>query len=848
MDATKFTIDGHDLHTDWGDANTFKGFGYLSCNNSSRLLLDYKWEHPEVYAQLLQLLFGGTHPLMRMLKIELGNDANTSSGTEPAPLRSAAGVVNVRRGMGFQLIADAKKIQPNLMTSLLRWGEPGWLRTLWRHVRGTDPDHEVPTEAYEPMYQYYKKTIIAAWQTYGFLFNYVDPDRNATRYPMYRYIQWFAKRLAVDDTGFPADFPIAQYQQIKIIAADQNYDTDFGSAMVADPALRALVPAVGYHYNTADGPAKPFTALADTYHHEVWYSEGIAPTTNGSLRQQDSRHTGIGGVQSSLDVANRWIKSYHQSRRSHYIFQPALAAFYPGVRYAHKDLIIAQTPWSGFFSVDNIGIQVLKHFTDFATAGWLDQTETAWRYINSATYSAAEGTENVSQQANEPSYLTLASPDGRDVSTIFVNDSDGPQHFIVQLANLLTNDKPFHMWETRGRERATEKWDDRVKQLVATLPAGDHYEITVPARAIATVTTLTDQPAYQRITAANPDVPLVVDAQQGILFQDDYAYQDKPADYLRDRGGAPQYTTDLGGAFEVQEISVGKRALVQQITEQERALDWEESSAPNFTIGDDRWENYRVNLGFTFDTSTRQNSAEGNYVALGLREQLDPDGSVMAAPYVTQLWPDGRLVLWEHGRIVARQYLRMFDAAVDHELIMAAVGHIITVLLDGAPQFEHRAVDRPALSGRVKVGTGYYHTIFHALSVTAVPHQVATSARRWDDLHPGLTYTGQWQHLAGQASDYWERSYSVGQADSPTPTTLQFHFRGTGFALIGGGNETGRLDIQVDDQLTQPLAAPLNAPAKQPNFIIAGLAAGEHTVTITVAQGSYLLDAIEVIE
>ncbi|WP_330166070.1 glycoside hydrolase family 30 protein [Agrilactobacillus fermenti] len=102
--------------------NTFKGFGYISCNNSSRLLLDYKAEYPQVYQQILKILFGGKHPLLTMLKVELGDDANTSSGTEPATKRSADEPANVRRGAGYQLIADAKKVQPELKTAILRWG------------------------------------------------------------------------------------------------------------------------------------------------------------------------------------------------------------------------------------------------------------------------------------------------------------------------------------------------------------------------------------------------------------------------------------------------------------------------------------------------------------------------------------------------------------------------------------------------------------------------------------------------------------------------------------------------------------------------------------------------------
>ncbi len=124
MNQTSFTIDGSQLDLEAGDANTFKGFGYLSCNNSSRLLLDYKAEHRDSYDQILQILFGGRHPLMRMLKVEMGDDANTSSGTEPATMRSKDETANVKRGVGFQLIADAKKLQPSLKTAVLRWENP----------------------------------------------------------------------------------------------------------------------------------------------------------------------------------------------------------------------------------------------------------------------------------------------------------------------------------------------------------------------------------------------------------------------------------------------------------------------------------------------------------------------------------------------------------------------------------------------------------------------------------------------------------------------------------------------------------------------------------------------------
>ena len=71
-------------------AASYRVFGCVTGNNSSRLLLDYKVEHPHAYEEIMRLLFeknygaGLTH-----IKIELGADINSSSGTEPCSKRSA---------------------------------------------------------------------------------------------------------------------------------------------------------------------------------------------------------------------------------------------------------------------------------------------------------------------------------------------------------------------------------------------------------------------------------------------------------------------------------------------------------------------------------------------------------------------------------------------------------------------------------------------------------------------------------------------------------------------------------------------------------------------------------------
>lgn len=831
------TIDGSQLQLEQNEANTIKGFGLLSCNNTSRLLMDYKWEHPQVYQQVLQHLFGGQHPLMRMLKVELGSDSNTSCGTEPAPQRAADEPANVARGMGFQLIADAKKIQPDLKTCMLRWAEPGFLRPSWRQVKSDDPDEKVPTEAFEAMYQYYKQTVIAAWQAYGYLFDYIDPDRNETKHPMYRYLKWFADRLKTDQADFPKGFPVADYHAIKLITSDQNYGTDMGTALLNDPELQAVIPAVGYHYNTDDGPDKPFTKIADQLHKEVWYSEGIAPVTFGTLRTQDTTGIGIGGPMSALDVANRLVKSYARSRRSLYIFQPAIGGLYPGAKYPGKQLLEMDTPWSGYFQQDTVALAVMHHFTDFAVTGWRDQTAAKnWRYVPSATVSEVAGTENLTQAFGAASVMTLVAPDETDYTVMLINDTSAPQTYQITVKNLAAATKPLYVWQTWADDAG--KIHDREKTTTLT-PVNGNVTVTIEPRAIISATTADFQP---QALLPNPDVktdqPLQQDPENHVLFHDDYSYADMPADYLTRRGGTPKYTTDMDGAFEVVEQD-GKRGLQQKITEQSRALAWETQTDPNFTVGDIRWLNYAAALKFTFDTTTRQNTVSANYIGLGVRSVDDFEGSLFSAPYVATLTIGGKLRFYVRGSLAATLDVPVFDAEVSHELIVEATDRHVTVQVDGQTYVTYDdPSDQPGLAGQVKVGTGYFKTVIQALTVTSTSAPAVLGHRR-DDLDASLTFSDdQWERFAARFPHAWERSQSIGEKGA----TVDFDVEGTGFVLFGTQAHASRLQLAVDGRMQE--VVPLTALAKQPNTVVTDLAAGRHHVKVTVIDGSYTFDGV----
>lgn len=102
-------IDGNDIKADNVNGLTYKGFGMLSANSTSDLLMDYKSQNPEKYAELMQYLFGGKYPIFTHVKLEMGNDRNNSTGAESATMRTKGEKANVLRNPGWQLAADAKR-------------------------------------------------------------------------------------------------------------------------------------------------------------------------------------------------------------------------------------------------------------------------------------------------------------------------------------------------------------------------------------------------------------------------------------------------------------------------------------------------------------------------------------------------------------------------------------------------------------------------------------------------------------------------------------------------------------------------------------------------------------------
>jgi len=854
-------VDGADVHPDNVNGLPYKGLGLISGNSTSNLLMDYKAEHPAQYWQLIDVLFGGPNPLINHVKMEMGSDTNNSTGSDAATMRTATELADASRSPGFQLAADAKTVNPGLKVSILRWTMPYWVQAPWNAGTGRDE-----------MYKWYKETILDAYQKYGYMVDYVNPDTNETTNPDISFIKYYKNAILTDTDfadpryGIPADRRAAAetaYKKIKIIASDENQTKNIGPALLNDADLFGIVDAVGYHYNTDDrydGAAtsntyEPYTKLATGRDKEVWYSEGVGSFGFTDYRVNNTEgpggtSTGIGGLQSALDLANRSVKGYYRSKRTHYLFQPAIGSFYEGAQYSHKELVSARDPWSGAIHYD-AAVYVMSHFTRFAKTGWENDTNTAgiWRTVPQASYSGVSGTENIDGSNGAASYLTLADPGKRDFSTIAVNDSDQTKTYRVKAQNMNLGDPAAEVWETRAAD-AGQAFDANFLHLAAELqPAADgYYTFQVKPRSIVTFTTL-DKSADPAMAARLPQsLPRTVldtdetgkkpDPDDNILYADDFQYAEEGTvevgvgngasrqrqPYLASRGDQPRYLVDQTGAWEVSD-GVLYQYLDQSMKD---TAAWNRNN-PNTLVGDFRWQNYKASVDVSFP------DAAGGSAGLGVRQQTGM--GVNDPAYNLRINRSGSWTFAKHGTTVASGTRA---AAGSYTLAVEAKGATITAFVNGAPV--HSYVDpAPELAGRVSLSSDFYRTGFDNLKVEKVNGYPPYAVSLTDNMDGSVTYAGTWSRKAsaGDAMD-WHRSTST---SSTAGAAVTVGFTGTGLDVIGGNNGGATLDVSVDGVPLATGAATLSSGKRQAAYTLRGLTDGAHTATFVLRSGTLVIDA-----
>lgn len=871
-------LDGNDIKADNVNGLTFKGFGVLSANSTSALLMDYKSEQPEKYAELLRVLFGGDHPIMSHVKIEMGNDRNNSTGPDPATMRTADEEANVARHPGFQLAADAKAVNPELKVSILRWSAPAW------------------ADNNDKIYTWYKNTILAAYREYGYMVDYVNPHINEHA-PDLTWTKQYAGRVRSDDQGFESSEEKELYNRIEVVISDEVGIGSFGGALVSDASLREAVSVAGYHYNTDDDGAGNFKRLAEQYDIEVWNSEAQATFSNSSFRPNNNMKdpsaagTGIGGTGSALEMGNTIIKGFVNSRRTHFVYQPAIGSFYEGGQYSFKELVSARDPWSGWIHYD-AGLVILQHFNWFANIGWENETNTAgiWRAVPQASYTGASGTNPVSGRNGTPSYMTLAAPDKSDFSTVIVNDSEYAKTYKLQTVNMGYSGTPsLNVWETSAADEGKAFNSNYMNYRgEAAADGGGVYTVHVKPYSIVTVTTLNhdDIPNApllvegERVVLDTDATGAVQDTTDNILYADDFDYSDQTVpvigadgkitgvqSYIESRGGVkgaiPRYTHDRNGAFEAYLDETGNYVLRQQLDRSIMGLGgtWNNGD-PVTAVGDYRWTNYKASIDVSFENDSTQGGA--NYAAIGARYQGGGSShSISGTPYVLKFWFDGGWQLLVNNSAVANGNAASglggvkidgFDTAHDawHNIAIQVAGSKVTAYLDGE-ELASYTDPNPKLSGRVDLASGYYHVRFDNLLVETVDGYAPYYSEALDDFEmhdlavepaPKLIYSGSWAHDNGQGMFHYQRSLS---ASRDAGAALEYTFTGTGLDILGPNDGSAKLEATVDGRTTILSADTTASKELYQTFALRGLKYGEHTVRIKVLSGTLVVDAVAVV-
>lgn len=829
-DKIEVRICGTDVEKASANVNglTYKGFGLLSCNSTNNLLIDYKYQAPKTYEQLLQTLFGGEHPLMNQVKIEMGNDGNNSTGADSCTMRSEDEEADASRSPGFILAADAKQVNPNVKVSILRWEVPKWVQEYWQK--------DEKGKGYQAFYRWYKETIFDAYEKYGYLPDYINPDKNETWSPNADFIKWF-KNALVTENDFPAymtDDAKEKYHQIKIIASDENTSLNIVPAMRDDSELYQAVDAIGFHYSTGSADTtKDYVNMADVDDKEVWYSEGCGSFSYSKYQKNKTTSYGagtIGGYQSPLAMCDCMVKSAVYSRKTHYIFQPAIGSFYEGAQYDHKELLSAREPWAGSIHYDE-AIYLLSHFSKFAKTGWENETNTAgiWRYISQASGNDSVGTEHLTNENGNPSYMTLASPDKKDFSTIIVNNSKKTLNYRISLSDMeLPSGKTLEQWES-----ATDQYMEYKGEIQAD---DSSYDVVVKPFSIVTVTSLSchDKPEYllrlpEEATKSVLDTNesgSELDPSGSVLYCDDFAYSSYPSNYLSTRGNEPRYFVDHNGAFYVEN---GK--LVQGLNK--KVAQWN-SSEPNTVLGDYRWMNYKASI----DVYPGETGSAG----IVIRQQTGM--SYSGSGYSLQINKKGEWKFMKRKSLLANGNLGS-GLKDSYRLSLSAKGNKITAWIDGQEVSSYED-QKPEYFGRIRLFSAWEKTMFDNLVIEKLPSDGTVKTLPYagillDNADDKVCYSSGWDIKCNGSSNDWYRSTSKA---TKSGASFTFPLQGRGFALIGNNTTASKISVMADGKEVESSIPIMTSSNHGTSYLYYGLEDGEHQITVTVDSGNFILDAI----
>ena len=686
----------------------FEGLGAVTGSGSSSLLRDYKLDHPDEYREIMDLLFKkGYGAGLCHVKVEMGSDVNSSSGTEPSIMRNDSDIPDITRCAGWQFAADAKKINPDITVDMIRWGEPRWV---------TDAFTESAESGYAARYKWYKAHLDAAYDVYGLKLDCISADASETDSTDPDWIIYLSDKLRSEKSEK------YDYSKIKIAASDEIGTWDIADKMLSDPKLRDAVDIITCHYNTRGTEAT--SRLLREYGKQLRYSEGDAPLNVSEY----SVENGLCGEGFPLDTANEIIDMYCLGKMTMYEYHPAAAAYYSGTKYFPKGLITANTPWNGSFICED-GLWISAHFTRF--------TDKCRAFVNSACAGSGTG------EKGSDHYLTLTDSEKKDLAIIITNDSETVRNYNFVIMNMTLHTDSINVVETTCGNYLQKCGTIKLKKENGNLTFG--YSLNPGS--IVTLTT-------EDIDLADTPKNIPENTVLALPYSEDFDHSD---DISAPRGNSPMYMCTQGGAFE---ITDGK--LDQVITNDIKPFDriYKSTPLPCVSFGDDRWADYKVSADITL-----ANDSDDNFAGLGIRYNsavTDEDSAVSG--YILSIHGNGSWELAKADSLLAEGRIEDFDAKKTYRLEIEALGRKITARINGNELCSITESGSFANSGRISLRSAYFRNSFdniRAEAVSATPY-----ITRIDVLDRCMDYSGN--HTSDAMSSYRFRNRTCAVSDTET--------------------------------------------------------------------------------
>lgn len=804
------TIDGNTINK--SKQNLFRGLGAVSCNNSSRLIMDYKEEHPTEYWEIMHWLFDPVKGAgLSHVKVELGCDTDTSSGAEPATMRSKeATKANVRRGAGFMFAHDALTINPDITVDMLCWGMPAWVEKAYK---------KGDAKGNKARFKWYKKTIDAAYDVWGIKMSYVSANRNE-RDIEEDWTVYLANHLAKYRKRY-------DYGKIKIVAADETDEMYVAERMLKNKKYRNAVDVIGCHYNSYMD--KNVLKLNKKYNKEIWFSEGASVATDsifGSNNTDDGVNTS--GTNGMLDVANRIIIGMAQSNMTLYEFQPALASYYDGAVYYPKQLLSANSPWNGYYEA-SAGLVMAMHFTNFIKKGWCR--------IDSGSFGDGAQVEHcISETKND--YYTAANPSTGDYSTVITNDSSTSRVYQVNVSSLKKAASKVSVWETRSNakgEAYDAGWLNRVGELQPTQKGSIFtYQVTVKPYSMVTLTTTTGQTSYQERKQATSMADTSKDTALSLPYRDDFEYKSA---YIKRRGGTPRYTCDTNGAFEVVTLEDGNKVLKQKIGKFNVPDGWTAPSDPLTSLGDDTWRDYIVSVDAMLDPNEQGN----NYV--GICARYNSCANISQNGYWLKVRQNGKWTLDGNQGRLAKGKISGMAKGRWFNLKIKVKGNQVTAYINQKKVASKNVKGGVTNSGRVALASAFYKNYYDNLCVEPIAGAV-DHVTRVDNMDSGIQYSKNVKLQQSLSYANYGRTLSM---LSHKGDTMSYAFEGTGISLLGSNQPGAKIRVTIDGKVAENSYKVEETGSRTVFYQSTGLSNGKHTIHVQLLNNKELdLDAIEV--